>query len=153
MLGLVPLKAWLALGAVIAIGALLWHDHHLSRLYKAEKANSAAITATLEQERANRKTEANDRKLADEIAQPVAVKVARIATRPDPVGVYCRAPKLPASASESRGTASPPDPAVNRSPEAPLRDIGSALGAARREAETNNAIHEGLIRFEVERTH
>lgn len=147
-----PLRLYLYAAAALAIGFLVWREHHAVQRNKVLAAENSQLTATIVQERANRKIEQDDRRLADEIVKPVEIAVAHIATRPDPVGVFCRT-SLPSSTSKGGSPTSTPSAAVDRGPEAPLRDIGSALGAARREAETNNAIHEGLIRFEVERTH
>lgn len=146
-------RIYLYAAAVLVIGGLYWRYTYVVHQRDAAEILVTNLTATLAGERKNRAIEQADRRQADEIVKPVEVKLARIAVTPDPVGVYCRPAKLPAAASQSGSPASVVSAPVDRGPEAPLRDIGSALGAARREAESNNARNEGLIKFEIERKH
>jgi ABC-type transporter Mla subunit MlaD len=52
-LALIPARAWLIAGVAAAIGFMLWHDHHVSRLYQAQKARAAQLESTLAAERRN----------------------------------------------------------------------------------------------------
>ena len=119
MLGLSNIRL-IAYGVIaLALASLVAHDHWMSRQYKAQKVETAAVTAELVTERKNRAIEQADRKQADEIVKPVEIKVARIATRPDPVGVYCRPSGKVRASTESGSPPSVADTAVDRGPEAP----------------------------------
>lgn len=147
------IKLYLIAAAVLAIGGLLFHDHMLAKRNKTLRVNLDTVTATLAGERKNRAIELEDRKHADEAAKSLQTKLDRIAAIPDPVGVYCRPAKLSTSASQSRAAASITSPSEAGQAEGPLRDIGHLLGEVRREAESNNAGHDELITWEIERTH
>lgn len=74
----------IAIGIVVAmLGGLIWHDHHLSKLYKAQKAKTAEVTVALETERANRKREQEINHAIDE--QLIAANQALEAERSKPL--------------------------------------------------------------------
>ncbi len=52
-LALIPLRAWAIMGAAAALALLLWHDHHMSRLFKAERQRTVQLAETLDTERKN----------------------------------------------------------------------------------------------------
>lgn len=152
-LALIPLRLWLIAGGLALLGGLLWHDHHLSRLLKAEHVEKQQALATLEGERANRATEQKDRSRADAITTKLQTEIDSIRRAPTDYSVLCRATRLPRPAFEGHSPALADGAAIGRSVEEPALDIAAALDAVRVEHQTNAARARALIEWEKARTH
>lgn len=150
-----PLKLYATIGAAILIAGLLWHDHIGWQKLKAAKAEATQLQATLAGERQNRAIEQADRRRADAAVTSLQAKlddINRRASESAPV-VLCKRARVPSATGEGLAASVVGSATDTGRNEGPLRDIGSALGAARREAESNAARYEALIKWESERTH
>lgn len=148
----IPIRLYAYAAIALALGGLVAHDHWMSRRYKAAHAESAQLTATLIQERANRKIEQDDRRRADESAKSLEAQLVDIRSAPKPVSVLCRPARM-LTANESGTATSASSAATGPGVEEPLQDIGSALSAVYVEHESNDARARALIEWELARTH
>lgn len=149
------LQAKLILAAVVVaiIGGLLWRDKIVTKQRNEARAEARQLTATLASERANRKTEQDDRRKADESAKSLMAELDRIRNAPQPVSVWCRPNRVSPAPSESGTTPGPNDASAGSGPEEPLQDIGAAVAAVWREHQSNAAVQLALQKWERERTH
>lgn len=142
-----------ALIAVLAIGGFLYHDKLGWDLAKKRKAEAAVLTATLETERANRKTEQDDRSKADASTISTQGELATISEPKPAVRVYCRPAIMPSATVESAATAVTDAATAGEGPEGALRSVGDLLEAVRVEQQSNAARQRALIEWEQNRTH
>jgi hypothetical protein len=149
---MIPIRLYAYAAIAAAIGLLLWHDHWISRKYKAAHAEASQLTATLTAERANRKIEQDDRRRADASVKSLEAQLASINQPSKPVSVFCR-PARVSAASESGTAAEPSSAATGDGAAEPLRDIGAAVEAVRIEQQSNAARQRALIEWELARTH
>lgn len=145
----------IAAGVVLALlGGLLWREKWLVDHLKQSHAETAAARAALATEKANRKTEHEDREKADASVVSLQGELDRIQhTAAEPVSVYCRPAKLPSAASQGGSAAGPAGPAIGPGAEEPFQDIGRALSDVWIEHESNDARHRALIDWERVRSH
>lgn len=150
MWGLVALAA----AGLLAVVAKWKHDAGLLKSERKEHAAAISqLNAVLEGERANRKTEQDDRRLADEKAKSLEAELAAIRGAPQPVSVYCRPARVPGAAGEGGSAAIDDGGAGGPGAEGPVRDIGGALADVWREHQSNAARARALIDWERARTH
>jgi hypothetical protein len=143
LLALIPLRAWLIAGALAVLGAILWHDHHISRLYKAEHAKTTELTAKVaakERELAMQKEASNayQQSLED-------LRAARAATPVRAVRLCRPATVVPGAAG---GSAAPGKEAVSPADGSDLEagpDIGPELYGLADEADECAVQRDALI--------
>lgn len=152
------IKLWLILGAIAAIGGLLWHDKMGWDKLKSRNAELAQANATIASEKVNRAIEQQDRRQADESAKRLQDELNRIRDQPVLSGVRCTAPRLPRTASQSNpatavnGEAARPEPEV--SGEDPVgRDVSAGLTEYGKQCEATAATLEALQAWELQRSH
>lgn len=156
-MSVIPLKVWLGLAAVAALAFLIWHDHHLSKLYKAQKAETARVESVLEGERVNRRIEQEDRKRADESTKALQAQLDGIRSQPAITGVRCTAPRL-SPARESNASASANAASSEREPtvsgdDSVGRDVSEGLTEYGKNCEAVAATLTALQAWEEARTH
>lgn len=144
---------WLIIAAIALLGGVFAHDHYETKRANREAAANMKLTADITAEKANRATEHADRRRADETVTSLQEQLDRINRPAQPVSVYCRPAKLPTATREGHAAASTDDPAIGDGAEGPLRDIGIAVDAVRREQQSNAARQRALMKWERERTH
>lgn len=155
MLAAIPLKFWLSLGAVLIIGLIIAHDHHLSKLYKAEKAATAQLEATLAAERQREAQIQADHKLAQETSSALQERLSAIEReRSIPLPrLRCVAARLPTTTPESGTSAGSDGSTGGREPEEVEFDPTPGLSDYGHDCEIAAARLEALQGWETARSH
>lgn len=109
-LAAIPFRLYLYAGIAAFIGLLLWHDHHLSKLYKAQKAATEQVEASLEQERRNAAQVQADLKLNQVTSHALQERLSAIERerRTDPLPRLRCTASVPSSNTQG-GTSRGPD--------------------------------------------
>lgn len=149
----IPIRLYAYAAIALAIGFLVWREHHAVQRAKTLAAENSQLTVIIAAERKNRAIEQDDRRKADESAKSLETELARIRSAPLPVSVWCRPTHLPAAAGQSGAAYGAPGAPNGSGVEEPLRDIGAAVADVWREQQTNTARQLALIDWELARTH
>ena len=149
-------RIYIALAIAAALGGILWHDHHVTKMLKASRVETAQANATIEQLRKSREIEQADRKRNDETEIAHLAELERLRAEPPITGVYCRTsrPKLPAQSGTAAVTN---DPTTGRQQSETESDPGRDVSEGLDEYATNCAVTAktlvDLQAWEVARTH
>jgi hypothetical protein len=137
--------------ALALLGALFWHDHHVTQMLNATRHELAGVNATLEAERTAR---AHEHAISEAASHDYESRLAALDTaRADtPVRTVrlCRSPaaSLPSATTAASGTdagAAAEQPAAFGSDPQPGPDIGAALYSLADQADERAAQCNALI--------
>lgn len=150
-LALIPLRAWLYAAAALAIGALLWREHHVVHQRNAAIAQTRELTKQLNaaQETARRQEAASnayhdEQDRLDKDRADIPVRAVRLC-HGAPARVPEAASGVAAAGSGGLSEAAGSDPGDRWSDDGP--DIGPALYAEADEADKCAVQRDALIRW------
>lgn len=129
-LSLIPLRAWLAVGAAALVAFFLWHDHRGWSKAKAERAARVQLETTLAAERATAAQVQADLKLNRETSHVLQARLSAVERerRDTPLPrLRCTAARVPPAAPEGRATAGADAAPAGREPEAVAFDPSADL--------------------------
>jgi hypothetical protein len=128
-LALIPLRVWLAVAALAAIGALLWHDKIGWDKAKARKAEVAQLESTLAAERKNTAQLLADVKLNQVTSHALQERLSAVERerRDAPLPRLRCTASVPRATSEDGSTGGSDGAAAGREPEAVTFDPSGDL--------------------------
>lgn len=126
----IPLRAWLAVGAVALIAFFLWHDHRGWSKAKAERAARVQLETTLAAERATAAQVQADLKLNRETSHVLQARLSAVERerRDTPLPrLRCTAASVPPAAPEGGAAPGADGSPAGREPEAVTFDPSADL--------------------------
>ncbi len=131
---MIPLRWYLYLAAVAVLAGILWRDHHLSRLLKTSRAQTAAESARADQaevqiaaEKAARVHEQTIAKAASDEYEKVLAAV-RAVPAIGPVRLCLGTPKMPRTDSATKPARQPDAPSTGRVEGENEENLGPDIG-------------------------
>lgn len=150
------IKLGFALAVAGLVGFLMWKYHYNVKQLNALRVDYKTLSATLESERANRATEQEDRRKADEVAKSLQAELASIRAEPRITGVRL-CPRLPQAASQSGSSGGAESAAPRRVEGTPAedtgRDISNELDAYATDCAAVGVVARKWQEFDATRTH